>query len=400
MDLANEFSDLWIIDECKGFKQLKIPKTYKKLSEISGQIQELFKIPTPYQKFYCKGKKIYDIKEISSSDKTPVGVMNIYSEGIYLINFMIEPYRQNFEIAIEDNKNKSKSLIDCLLVLAKSYDLSDIFCEQFELYDINDNPLTFYNTLKDFYLNLTEKILFLTIKIVFLDPKTLNPGTAALNHVIKFNLSEKTSTKSFKMYKDMSGKDLKCYLGLICLEKPSKISLTTQTTSVYEDESLGQRITEDSVFFITQNFKGGNAVSCYVDYPATNCTIARRSDRPEWEILKGGMSLVGVCNTDTCPACENYVVCNFGYGVYDLSRVLSSFECPECGELVINKVSCGFLCTKWKCSGVTSERKRFERGWEYVCNQYTYFEQALNIEWSYLTITCKKNKKVYKITEF
>ena len=186
---------LWIIDELKTCKAISVPHTNKvQIYSILDAVERAFNIPPEYQVFYNNGKKVYEIMLDNLSENNPIGLINLSNEPCIILDFRIGDSEESLKIAI--GSHQDKTLFDALLILVKTYDLSQLLERVFSLYtDTND--------LLDFTTELAE-LLSTVIHIHPVQSATVN---------IQVELNETCAT--LQCSGDMLGKDLRYHIALM-----------------------------------------------------------------------------------------------------------------------------------------------------------------------------------------
>ena len=156
--------------------------------------------------------------------------------------------------------------------------------------------------------------------------------------------------------------------------------------------SLGSyQIQKESTLYLYLRLRGGGGgMSTLLSFNSFDNQIIQHfdDDAPLWRIVNFGISWIGKCDTNSCPAYKNEVIINSGYGRFSLRKMQRDLKCPICRNLVIDVNNIGFFRCKWEFEGVDSnDEKRIGAGRADI-SAYTTFKEGDNIEWQYLWITC------------
>ena len=107
---------------------------------------------------------------------------------------------------------------------------------------------------------------------------------------------------------------------------------------------------------------------------------------PTWRIVDPGIFWIAKCKNESCEAYKRDVICNAGFGVFDLSMQAAINICPMCGENVENAKNCGFFNAKWSFFGVDNRGNERRGNGEAGMDSYTTFEDGEDAQWRVLRI--------------
>ncbi|OMJ74228.1 hypothetical protein SteCoe_26888 [Stentor coeruleus] len=107
---------------------------------------------------------------------------------------------------------------------------------------------------------------------------------------------------------------------------------------------------------------------------------------PKWRIVQKGISFRGICKNKQCPACDHEVICNLGFGIFDIKVQAGVLLCPICKCMINNVRNCGFFMAEYEHFGIDSQGvERRGRGESYE-NNYATFLDGDNEQWRILRI--------------
>ena len=120
------------------------------------------------------------------------------------------------------------------------------------------------------------------------------------------------------------------------------------------------------------------------------------SSAPDWRIATLGLNIEGICKKSQCAAYNKQVICQIGYGFFDIILDKEKCKCPICKQW-IDPITCGFTNCHYKWTGIkqdspTSAPKRVTAStWKEVKDVYEYHnpQKSGTTIWSKLKIhTC------------
>lgn len=107
---------------------------------------------------------------------------------------------------------------------------------------------------------------------------------------------------------------------------------------------------------------------------------------PDWRVVEYGVSWLGTCVNFECPAFRQEVICNCGYGVFDVERQKRVTFCPMCKQLVENIGGCGFFNCNFSFYGVEISGNEREGSGKAGSQEYTAFLNGEGVDWRFLRI--------------
>jgi hypothetical protein len=102
---------------------------------------------------------------------------------------------------------------------------------------------------------------------------------------------------------------------------------------------------------------------------------------PDWRCVSPGMSWLGDCATTECPAFNREVICNHGFGVFNILTDRNRAACPMCKEHFIGVARCGFFNCRFKFYGVQIDGVVREGAGDAERDDYIAFFNGEEIEW-------------------
>ena len=112
-------------------------------------------------------------------------------------------------------------------------------------------------------------------------------------------------------------------------------------------------------------------------------TLKFSSSAPKWRMVREWISWIGKCENFSCKAFRAEVICNNGFGVFDVNQVNKIAVCPMCEEGVQLK-NCGFFKAKWRSLGIDRQGLERRSGGESLNDNYTTFPDGDYLEWIFL----------------
>ena len=151
------------------------------LSQESHKIMEIFNISPNLQRFFYKGKRIYEVSsliELGSKDD-PIYLMQQLVTEVSIFYVQLEKQNvETFEVPIASNK--SQNIFDVLLEFRNIYDVKDIFRNEVDLYGSDDQILQFESPVpEDFIIKIVpnfkiSEMLFHFMNILDLRNSNIN----------------------------------------------------------------------------------------------------------------------------------------------------------------------------------------------------------------------------------
>ena len=146
-------------------------------------------------------------------------------------------------------------------------------------------------------------------------------------------------------------------------------------------------IHDDSKVHLVLRLRGGGAPQAFT-FNGMNTQVTREfSDTaPEWRTVESGISWIGTCNNESCEAFAREVICNCGFGVFDVNQVARIAECPMCRQSVNRVRNCGFFMAKWRFFGRDSIGIERRGEGDAHTKNYTTFLEGDDQNWAFLRI--------------
>jgi hypothetical protein len=115
-----------------------------------------------------------------------------------------------------------------------------------------------------------------------------------------------------------------------------------------EDEHTLQKykIQPESTLNLVLRIRGGSCSVFSFNELNNQTDLEFSNSAPEWRTVDRGISWRGICNNLSCEAYEKEVICNVGYGVFDVKLQAFATFCPMCKGLVGNIKNCGFFSAR------------------------------------------------------
>lgn len=107
---------------------------------------------------------------------------------------------------------------------------------------------------------------------------------------------------------------------------------------------------------------------------------------PDWRTVHQGISFIGICDNQLCPAFNQQVISNFGFGVFDINKIKLSATCPECKQVLLKVTGCGFFACKFKFLGVLADGRKKEGTGKAGTQNYCAFNKGQEDDWKFLRI--------------
>ena len=107
---------------------------------------------------------------------------------------------------------------------------------------------------------------------------------------------------------------------------------------------------------------------------------------PDWRTVHQGISFLGACAHEICPAFNQHVISNFGFGVFDINKIKFSAACPECEQTLVKVTGCGFFGCKFKFLGVLADGSKKQGSGKAGTQNYLAFNKGQEDDWNYLRI--------------
>lgn len=156
---------------------------------------------------------------------------------------------------------------------------------------------------------------------------------------------------------------------------------------------LDYGITKESTIHMILRLLGGGSVVGYMFVNLADENLMRTAkcsnQAPDWRIALPGLCIEGTCCNEKCVAHGCRVICNQGYGSFDLA--VSTCSCPMCNQIV-KPETCGMNNCEWKYEGIleSEPEKVCKSDWMHIGNEYVYFDDSCEnigkVSWSRLKI--------------
>lgn len=165
---------------------------------------------------------------------------------------------------------------------------------------------------------------------------------------------------------------------------------------ILEDENTlsSYNIVNNSTIQYIERIQGGTIVIPSFPFNSLDNEVERcfYKGLPLWRSLRRGFSLKGRCQNKHCPAYNDVIYINKGFGTFDMARTCFTSKCPQCLYVSKNLLNCCFWCANYEWSGClkTGEKRtgKGTAGYE----KYKSFKEGENVEWAYLEISVKPYK--------
>ena len=147
------------------------------------------------------------------------------------------------------------------------------------------------------------------------------------------------------------------------------------------------KIYEESTLHLLLRLPGGGGGPQPFTFNGMNneVTLKFSSNAPDWRSVREGISWIGKCDNSRCKAFRAEVICNSGFGVFDINEANRIAVCPMCEDGIKVK-NCGFFKAKWKSLGMDRQGLERRSGGESPNDNYTTFLDGDDIEWIFLRI--------------
>ena len=200
--------------------------------------------------------------------------------------------------------------------------------------------------------------------------------------LIRAYKSSLVSTLKFKLLKKTSWPDENFYLYF--------------GGKILEDENTlrNYNIVNNSTIQYIERIQGGTLVIPSFPFNSLDNEVERcfYKGLPLWRSLKRGFSLKGRCQNKQCPAYNDVIYINKGFGTFDMARTCFTSKCPQCLYVSKNLLNCCFWRASYEWTGClkTGEKRtgKGTAGYE----KYKSFKEGENVEWAYLEISVKPYK--------
>ena len=107
---------------------------------------------------------------------------------------------------------------------------------------------------------------------------------------------------------------------------------------------------------------------------------------PKWRVVRTGLSWRAICRNNRCEAYKCEVICDGGFGVFELSKTSDVIRCPMCKENIESFDNCGFYRAKWKFKGKDQQGNKKKGKGAADSDSFTTFADGDNMLWKYLRI--------------
>lgn len=165
---------------------------------------------------------------------------------------------------------------------------------------------------------------------------------------------------------------------------------------ILEDENTlsSYNIVNNSTIQYIERIQGGTIVIPSFTFNSLDNEVEKGFYKglPLWRSLRRGFSLKGRCQNKNCPAYNDVIYINKGFGTFDMARTCFTSKCPQCLYVSKNLLNCCFWCASYEWSGcLKTGEKRTGKGTA-GHEKYKSFKEGENVEWAYLEISVKPYK--------
>jgi hypothetical protein len=116
---------------------------------------------------------------------------------------------------------------------------------------------------------------------------------------------------------------------------------------------------------------------------------------PDWRAATEGLNVKGKCQNSNCRAYGESVVCQIGFGIFDLVGDCDQVRCPMCNK-EIDPITCIFAECQYKIEGkkkANGETQSVNKPWKSVETDYEYYDpdpqKSGTVRWLKLIIETK-----------
>ena len=293
---------------------------------------------------------------------------------IYFANYLIKTPENSFRIKVAEPS--SKTLVSVLFAIQSE-------CEALGYSYPLESYTLFYNstllglssqlselpsrcTLKLRQLSTYPKVLFMKIFI-----KTLTGKTIAIK-VAKTTTVERVK----ELIQDKEG------------IPPDQQRIIFEGQQLEDHPTLADyNVQEHSTMHLVLRLRGGGGGPQPFTFNgmSNEVTLTFSSKAPVWRSVREGISWIGICENSSCKAFKAEVICNSGFGVFDVNQVNRIAVCPMCKQGVEVK-NCGFFKAKWRSLGMDRQGIERRSGGESPNDNYTTFLDGDDLDWIFLRI--------------
>ncbi|OMJ72574.1 hypothetical protein SteCoe_28961 [Stentor coeruleus] len=158
-----------------------------------------------------------------------------------------------------------------------------------------------------------------------------------------------------------------------------------------EKSTTDYNIEDESKLHLVLRLRGGGMSQIFsFNQMSSEVKIEFSQSAPMWRTVQKGISFLGTCMNILCEAFFEEVICNVGFGVFDINRIAGSLTCPICKNAVENAGNCGFFKAEWSYFGIDSEGNERRDSGESSENNYTTFLEGDNENWRVLRIAVRQ----------
>jgi hypothetical protein len=344
--------------------------TAQTFKDLQQQITDFTGILSLSQQYFSSGQRLYanSLEDFSEKDiqvipdKRPVGRYFVQTPEEIMSVYIFEP--------------SSSKIIDLLLKLKSDNTSLEVLDPKISYtFELDDQILSYNYPLSQIPLDTTLKYV----------PKTQTPANGPFQIYVK---QLNSTTLELTVNKFLKTTDLKeeifKKIGLI-IDAQRLIYLGKQLD---DDKFISfYDIDADSVLYLYERLRGGGGLSMLTFNDMRNQVKIGFSHRaPAWRTVEYGISWLAICNHHECVAYKREVICNAGFGVFDVKAESVRNRCPMCKLNVINLKNCGFLKAKWRFLGHMEDGVERRGNGEADDQEYTTFNSSEEEEWRDLLI--------------
>ncbi len=161
---------------------------------------------------------------------------------------------------------------------------------------------------------------------------------------------------------------------------------SNKTIKLDKNQTIGYYNIEDgSVINLTLKLEGGGGMVSFASMRNFRPSILS-TDAPSYRTIYPGMSLHGICKNTDCDANNDRVICNIGYGVFDVKHLDNDCYFPVCNQNV-EHIGVGFYFADTVIEGIDDTGKVFRQVQQF--NKPQYEDNDGKTLWRKLNITVK-----------
>jgi hypothetical protein len=152
------------------------------------------------------------------------------------------------------------------------------------------------------------------------------------------------------------------------------------------------------ILYLSLQLRGGGGMVSFASMKNFTPSILS-DDAPDYRTICPGMSIHGVCKNNDCKANNDRVICNMGYGEFDVKHIDDDCYCPVCYQY-IKHIGVGFYLADTIIDGIDSTGKVVDQVRKFIEPQYE--ENDGKTLWRELKITVKPftSNKTYRLADY